>query len=771
MKKRENKKVLEIIKKESRINDLQKVIKHILISLFLIGLFLFILLIALSLIEITGFSTYIASKGGYITQVSISSSKTVDVWGGIYGLVLRVPNFTQQLNEELDSGGIERADIFFDCVKYDAEWGPEFYASTNASLDLSTSDVSSGTTEMIDEFINCSNEVFCANNTFTKNMTIFLGGTNITNIPSTFTYKFNGDNNIFDVGVLNVSGSLVFVSHINESIQQGFNPDFLVNYQMLLPTPANTTQTYYFYVDPDDECPSGGIGNGINANIYGYVFDSGSNPIENVTVNVAGYNGTTNSSGFYNFSTYVIEGNYNLIAQKSGYDPYLKIIGINFSNYILNRNITMETETPLLSGGTVNINVFGVVSDSAGSSLSDVNIYLGGSNATTNSTGHYSFNTTAITGINPIIAIKQNYNNYYALLNITNTSSLNHNITLESANLNDYPTGPYTENKIDDEEGDQKNKAKIESERRGEDFWISASEINKQVRENTFVEEKISIYNFGDSNMQVLFTISSNLEEIIKLDSNLLTISPDSSGDVTLTISGIKPVGVYKGTLTLSGDLESEIPVKIEIVSKKFSIENLLMKISLFKEEVKEGDSLKYELGLQNLLSEQGYKINLKHMILNSDESKIYLEEEESVEIKNSLGLLKEFNLPKNITKGKYLVRVEAAYLNYFSSINSPFTIIKPMYMYSFFGIPLWIIFVGISAFSFILLNGLLYRWQVQKRKRYHLALKIDTLPKQGNRSIKLGKIAEKKIPAYYNLDDLTTHAIVAGATGGGKSI
>ncbi|MEK7498742.1 MAG: helicase HerA-like domain-containing protein, partial [Patescibacteria group bacterium] len=46
-----------------------------------------------------------------------------------------------------------------------------------------------------------------------------------------------------------------------------------------------------------------------------------------------------------------------------------------------------------------------------------------------------------------------------------------------------------------------------------------------------------------------------------------------------------------------------------------------------------------------------------------------------------------------------------------------------------------------------------------------------DLLPKVGDRSIKLGKIAETNVPAYYNVDDLTTHAIVAGATGGGKSI
>ena len=47
----------------------------------------------------------------------------------------------------------------------------------------------------------------------------------------------------------------------------------------------------------------------------------------------------------------------------------------------------------------------------------------------------------------------------------------------------------------------------------------------------------------------------------------------------------------------------------------------------------------------------------------------------------------------------------------------------------------------------------------------------FDSLPKPGDRVIKLGKVAETNVPAYYEIDKLTTHAIVAGATGMGKSI
>ena len=45
------------------------------------------------------------------------------------------------------------------------------------------------------------------------------------------------------------------------------------------------------------------------------------------------------------------------------------------------------------------------------------------------------------------------------------------------------------------------------------------------------------------------------------------------------------------------------------------------------------------------------------------------------------------------------------------------------------------------------------------------------TLPKKGERTLWLGNIAETKKVAYLEMDALTTHGVVAGATGGGKSI
>lgn len=761
-------------KREIKKDKTEKTVHNVLLSFFLITMFLSILLGTLHIMELTGFTSYVQSKGGSITEVQLEAKFSTWLWGGVYGLVLRVPEFTQQLSEDLEFGEVQRSDVFFDCILTSASGGPEVFAANISNLDL-TGDVSPGTTQMVDDFLGCTTEEYCADDTFTSNMTIYLGSTQIDNIPSTHTYKYNGENLVFDVGILNVSGNLVFVSHINSSIQAGYNPNTLVNFQMLLPTPDNSTITYYFYNDPYDQCPQGGLGLNINTTIWGYVTDNNATAIENATVTVGGESTYTNASGFYNFSTLLLEGTFNVVFQKSGYGPNITTITVNSSDVNFNVNATLETQTTDIGGDQIsNLNIFGTVTDITDSAISGAVIYFGNNSGESDSSGDYSFNASVVPGSNPIIAIKTNYDNYYTTLNITsNMTEYNHNISMSLANLYSYPTGPFTESNIDDAVGDSTSTATAQSSANeyGQDYWVSTSEIDVQVRENTFVEKGVSIYNFRGGEMRVQGALSGDILEIVKLGQSSLSITSDNFENFVLTISGTKPIGIYRGVLTITGDIEQEIPIKIEIVPRKLPIESLELNIDLFKGIVRPGGDLKYRLNLNNLLTEQGYKVELKHLILNQNGTEAILEENEEVEIQKSLTLLRQFNIPADLPEGEYSVSAEARYLNHFSSVTSPFLVSRPIYLYSFFGIPLWIIFVIISFISFVLLNLFLYKRHIEKKKRFHLALNTNTLPKPGERSIKIGKLAERKDIAYYNIDDFTTHGIVAGATGGGKSI
>ncbi len=250
--------VKKVAEKELKRYERQKIFDCIFLSIFIISILSFIVILTIDYYKLTGYAS-VSSQAGYITNVNLYQIRSTTFWSGLYGLVLSVPGFTEQLSEQLDEGEITRSDVFFDCILSSATGGPEFYTVNSSSISISTSTVTPATTAWVDNILNCHNRTDCANNTFTRNMTIYIGQSAITNIPSTYTYKYTGQNEIFQVGIINISGNLGLVTKINSTIQKGFSINYTVNYQTLVPIPENTTQTYYFYNDPNDACPGGGV--------------------------------------------------------------------------------------------------------------------------------------------------------------------------------------------------------------------------------------------------------------------------------------------------------------------------------------------------------------------------------------------------------------------------------------------------------------------------------------------------------------------------------
>ena len=618
----------------------------------------------------------------------------------------------------------------------------------------------------IDSLIGCSGRVYCANQTFTSNTSIMVGSTNITGVPSTNTYRYDGSQNTFRIGAVNVSGNLAFVASVG-SIQKGFSENVTVNYQMLLPTPANTTQRYYFFADPNDECPSGGVGNSINSTLSGYIFDSSSSAVSNATVNVVGTIVNSNSSGFYNISFEVLPGTYNVIVQKTNYRVTVGNVTVTFSNATTYKNFTLYEE---ITGSLITSNISGLVKDSNGTSISNANISIGNTSTSSSSNGAYSLSTTLPAGTHPIIAFKTNYDNYYAYLVVNSSNSqINHNITLISSNLNTFSSGPYATR--EDNKHKEYDKAKQSAEEAGQDYWVSTKEIRLQIRKNTFVEQTISLYNFKAETMTVTSSVSPELKDILELEKTSLSIPSESSDDLIVRIYGTEELGTYEGSISLGGSIEQTIPVYIEIVDNRIPIEAMFLDIELSRDTVSPGDSVKYRVTMQNLLVSERYQVSLDRSLVDESGKIIASNEEEIVELKNSLTLTGNIKVPSETPEGNYLMKVRAKFLEYSQDVEVPLKITIPLYLNSFFGIPIWAILATISGISFFMFNLFLYKHYSNKKKRYHIELNYNLLPKEGPRSIKLGKIAEKQLPAYYDLDMLTTHSIIAGATGGGKSI
>ncbi|MFC1691243.1 helicase HerA-like domain-containing protein [Nanoarchaeota archaeon] len=76
--------------------------------------------------------------------------------------------------------------------------------------------------------------------------------------------------------------------------------------------------------------------------------------------------------------------------------------------------------------------------------------------------------------------------------------------------------------------------------------------------------------------------------------------------------------------------------------------------------------------------------------------------------------------------------------------------------------------------FALIVIIGsiIAYRRHVEAQKKYHhIAIDPYLLPHPGPRAAYVGKIAETNTRAFLDFEKMTTHTIIAGATGGGKTV
>ncbi len=428
--------------------------------------------------------------------------------------------------------------------------------------------------------------------------------------------------------------------------------------------------------------------------------------------------------------------------------------------------------------------VNGTVTDISGNKLENVIIVVGSVSTITNAQGVY--NLSPEVGEQRIIAIKDGYKVYESTINVSPDNVTEHNIMLE------LETPPNEHNDIGPDFNPNKDTSKstdtststavgpgqappqVESPKviEGQDYIITLDAINKKLRQNEFSQDMIIIQSIRASVMTVDFKILGNVSNLTQIDKKSLSIGPRSQGSVALTFFANMSPGVYTGVLNMSGGINAEIPITIEILSKdKIPVQALLITMSAPNKNLYAGSTFTFRTDLVNLLSDQAYPVKLFYTVQSLDGKDTLWSYTTNVFIKTSMSIVKNVELPSNLKEGDYIVRVTAEYLDLSSSSGYVFSVILPFYQYILFGkFRVWQAILSLFALVGIIIAIVILRNRLEEKKRYHLKVELSELPKQGPRSIWIGKIAESDHKAYMNLENFKTHTIVAGSTGGGKS-
>jgi len=515
-----------------------------------------------------------------------------------------------------------------------------------------------------------------------------------------------------------------------------------------------------------------------NGTFFGNITDNTTGlALANVTVSVAGVNVLSNGTGFYNITA--VQGVHNLVAVVIGYEPATEEITILPSvatalNLSLNPFSQLENPANGSLTGTVTVN-------SSTAPISNATVSLAGQVVLSNTSGAYFVDIPS--GVHNIIAIKTGFDNFIGNVTVTPNNLTFFNISMITAEVPGTGVGPGVGPGIgpgvdagrSDGEVDQIIAPvipQIEQPIEALEFEISIKRILRKIKVGNFLQIPIGIKNNKDGSLAVEVSVTGEVETMITLDKDSFIIPAKGSEEFQVTIFGLD-LGVFNGTIRLTGDVDQEITVDILVFDKERQpIEALLLKLSLLDASINQGGELKYRIDLQNLLRDEEYLVVLTQQFVSVTTNESYIIGEDTLIIQSSSTLIKDVRIDRSVPPGQYQLQVKAEFIGFESIHTALFELQVPLYARSIFGVlPVWGLMAILLVFSGGTFGVAYYRRQQRKKKRYAIKVDYSQLPKEGPRSAYVGKVAETNKKVYFDIDVFQVHTLVAGSTGAGKSV
>jgi uncharacterized membrane protein len=280
-----------------------------------------------------------------------------------------------------------------------------------------------------------------------------------------------------------------------------------------------------------------------------------------------------------------------------------------------------------------------------------------------------------------------------------------------------------------------------------------------------------SVKNKAAGNLTVSLDVQG-LEEFIFPEESLLEIPYNESRvmDIVVSVPDTMGTGTYTGSImvTAAGKTQ-EIPITMTV---SIEVKDLVsISIDVLTPNVNPGGKLRFGVELKNLALPPGFNVSLVYVIKDSERERIVAEVSEDVFLEESLVFTKSIEIEGNNPVGQYYLEIWAYFADG-KSVNEMvvFNVVE-MYWSSWEGriILLVISLVGMSIMGYY--GWRRYQaWRLEKA-RYIFPLDYRKIPRGGEDSFWIGRVAESDKRAWFSPSDLTTHLLIAGSTGAGKSV
>lgn len=276
--------------------------------------------------------------------------------------------------------------------------------------------------------------------------------------------------------------------------------------------------------------------------------------------------------------------------------------------------------------------------------------------------------------------------------------------------------------------------------------------------------------NFDQKDIIVRLGIEGMIKDFVRLDNLSVYLLPGDTKrvPVTLDVDDLEKIDSYSGGVTFSSTGRSvTMPVTVNVVNVRDTL--IELDINVIGEMYSPERPIRVQHNIYSYES-QPVDLQLRYRIVNSDVDRSIASFVANRTVRGSDIFIDSFNISsEQILEGNYFIEVDTEYDGSLISASDSFVISLPFW--SPFRIRLAIMVVLVVLGAIISLAG--YQWYKswRKDKMRYLLPDFRKLPRKSEDNLWVGKIPESPKKAYFDPNDLTTHVLIAGSTGSGKSV
>ncbi|NOQ37964.1 DUF87 domain-containing protein, partial [archaeon] len=322
------------------------------------------------------------------------------------------------------------------------------------------------------------------------------------------------------------------------------------------------------------------------------------------------------------------------------------------------------------------------------------------------------------------------------------------------------------------------------------EFSVDTKSISKQLYSDETLSFSIGVKNSLNYTSNMAAKVTGEISDFITFDTAKITLDSQESSTFPVKIHIPKDTypGIYEGKIIISNDnADTVIPVSIRVLDSR----NLPITIDIqpLVDIVAPGATIRTKLSIYNAGTNE-IPLNYTVSIVDPVTGVVIMQVKNVTSVASTESIYLNLDIPENITlesptfeglnnvmTKRYMIKATVEYITQGHDITADtvsfisVTKIVNFLALSVFGIPLW----SLPVLVFLLIIAYFARnkyllWVASKR-RYMSSMDFKTLPQATPRSGFIGKLAETDMRAFIDLDTLQTHTVVAGATGGGKTV